>query len=141
MPVIRQSSLEEYASWYLQSSIPVGLDGKGYLLIDYGEDAGEHRWMPTAHLLEVVVRLRRDFSRVHCPVAMLRAETGPQRSEGAQDAARPEPRSLPTSRLSIANERHKSGIRVQRFIMEKHIFVAYTLKEHQLSQFQCLKLV
>ena len=53
---------------YVQSSMPVGLDGKGYLLIDYGEDAGEHRWMPVAHLLEVVVRLWRDFFRIYCPV-------------------------------------------------------------------------
>jgi hypothetical protein len=29
---------------YLQGSIPLGKDGKGYLLIDLGEDAGEQRW-------------------------------------------------------------------------------------------------
>lgn len=42
---------------YLQSSIPVGVDGKGYLLIDFGGDEEEDRSMPAAHLLEVVVRL------------------------------------------------------------------------------------
>ncbi len=35
--------------------------GKGYLLIDLGEGAGEHHWLPAAHLLEVVVRFRRNF--------------------------------------------------------------------------------
>lgn len=37
----------------------------GYLLIDYGPDAVEHRWLPAAHLLEVVVRFWRDFFRLY----------------------------------------------------------------------------
>ena len=45
----------------------VGPYGKGYLLIDYGEGAGEHRWMPAAHLLEVVVRFWRDFFKKYRP--------------------------------------------------------------------------
>ena len=58
---------------YVESSMPVGQDGKGYLLLDLGEDAGEHRWMPAAHLLEVVVRLWRDFFRMFCPVPAVAA--------------------------------------------------------------------
>jgi len=38
------------------------------LLIDFGEDEGVHRWMPAAHLLEIVVRLWRDFFRLYCPI-------------------------------------------------------------------------
>jgi hypothetical protein len=34
---------------------------EGRLLIDFGEAAGEHRWLPAAHLLESVVRFWRDF--------------------------------------------------------------------------------
>jgi len=48
---------------YVQGSLPVGLQGKGYLLIDLGEGASEHRWLPAAYLLEVVVRFWRDFFR------------------------------------------------------------------------------
>jgi len=55
----------------VQGSIPVGKDGKGYLLIDLGEDAGEHRWLYTANLLEVVVRFWRDFFRLYLPLPEL----------------------------------------------------------------------
>lgn len=48
---------------YVQTSIPFGKDGKGYLVLDLGENAEEHRWLPAAHLLEVVVRFWRDFFR------------------------------------------------------------------------------
>lgn len=37
----------------------------GYLVIDFGEDAAEHRLLPAAHLLEVVVRFWRDFFRMY----------------------------------------------------------------------------
>lgn len=53
---------------YVDSSNPLGRDGKGYLLIDLGEDAGEHRWLPAGHLLEVVVRFWRNFFRIYLPV-------------------------------------------------------------------------
>lgn len=36
-------------------------DSEGRLLIDFGEAAGEHRWLPAAHLLDSVVRFWRDF--------------------------------------------------------------------------------
>jgi hypothetical protein len=52
---------------YVESSMPVGPDGKGYLLIDLGEDAAEHRWLPAGHLLEVVVRFWRNFFRLYLP--------------------------------------------------------------------------
>lgn len=48
---------------YVSGSLPVGPYGKGYLLIDYGESAAEHRWQPAAYLLEIVVRFWRDFFR------------------------------------------------------------------------------
>lgn len=35
-----------------KSSVPVGLDRKGYLLIDPSGDPGEHSWMPAVHLLD-----------------------------------------------------------------------------------------
>lgn len=54
-------------SGYGQGPSGTGPYGKGYLLIDYGEDAGEHRWMPAAHLLEAVVRFWRDFLKRYRP--------------------------------------------------------------------------
>ncbi|MBY0318302.1 MAG: hypothetical protein K2X72_06220 [Reyranella sp.] len=54
-------------SGYGQGPYGIGPYGKGYLVIDYGEDAGEHRWMPAAHLLEVVVRFWRDFFKKYRP--------------------------------------------------------------------------
>jgi len=45
----------------------IGPYGRGYLLIDYGEGAGEHQFQPAAHLLEVVVRFWRDFFRADRP--------------------------------------------------------------------------
>lgn len=52
---------------YVESEHPMGLNGRGYLLIDYGEGAAEHRWQPAAHLLEVVVRFWRDFFKTYRP--------------------------------------------------------------------------
>jgi hypothetical protein len=56
---------------YVQGSVSLGRDGKGYLLIDLGGDAGEHRWLYTENLLEVVVRFWRDFFRLHLPLPEL----------------------------------------------------------------------
>lgn len=42
--------------------------GSGFLLLDYGEGAGEHRWQPAAHLMEGVVRFWRDFFRAYRPM-------------------------------------------------------------------------
>ncbi|MFG1391627.1 hypothetical protein [Xanthobacter agilis] len=38
-----------------------------YLLIDYGSEAGEHRWYPVAALLEAVVRFWRKFFALYAP--------------------------------------------------------------------------
>ncbi len=46
---------------FVKGSLPLGLQGEGYLLLDLGEEAGEHRWLPVAQLIEVVVRFWRDF--------------------------------------------------------------------------------
>jgi hypothetical protein len=48
---------------FVSGSLPVGPEGKGYLLIDFGPEAGDHRWLTAASLLEVVVRFWRDFFR------------------------------------------------------------------------------
>ena len=57
---------------YVRGSLPVGLQGKGCLLLDLGGDAGEHhRWLPAADLLEVVVRFWRDFFKKFRPTANL----------------------------------------------------------------------
>ncbi len=40
---------------YVQGSLPLGRDGKGSLLIDFGEEPAEYRWLPGGHLLEVVL--------------------------------------------------------------------------------------
>jgi hypothetical protein len=56
---------------YVQSSIPVGLQGEGYLLLDLGEDAKEHRWLPAAYLIEIVVRFWRDLFIKFRPTANL----------------------------------------------------------------------
>jgi hypothetical protein len=52
---------------YVQGSIPLGKNGKGYLLLDLGEGAAEHRWLYTENLLEVSVRFWRDFFRLYLP--------------------------------------------------------------------------
>ncbi|MBW9089833.1 hypothetical protein JNB91_18630 [Rhizobium wenxiniae] len=36
-------------------------------MIDLGEEAGDQRWLPAAHLLEVVVRFWRDFFQKYLP--------------------------------------------------------------------------
>jgi hypothetical protein len=60
---------------YVQSSMPLGLHGEGYLLLDLGEGAGEQRWLPAAHLIEVVVRFWRDFFKRFRPtVALVHSE-------------------------------------------------------------------
>ena len=60
---------------YGEGPYGVGPYGQGYLLIDYGEGAGEHRWQPAAHLLEVVVRFWREFFDKYHPEATSRRET------------------------------------------------------------------
>lgn len=52
---------------YVSSSLPVGANGQGYLVIDLGEGAGETRWLPATHVIEVVVRFWRDFFRRYRP--------------------------------------------------------------------------
>ena len=56
---------------YVQGSMPIGLQGKGYLLLDLGEDAKEHRWLPAAYLIEIVIRFWRDFFIRFRPTANL----------------------------------------------------------------------
>jgi hypothetical protein len=56
---------------YVAGALAAGLQGKGCLLLDLGKDAGEHRWLPAAYLLEVVVRLWRDFFKTFRPTVNL----------------------------------------------------------------------
>lgn len=46
---------------YIQGALPVGLQGGGCLILDLGEADGEHRWLPVAYVIEIVVRFWRDF--------------------------------------------------------------------------------
>jgi hypothetical protein len=48
--------------------------GSGYLLIDYGEEAAEQRYLTALELLEGVVRFWRDFLRQYRPDASTRPE-------------------------------------------------------------------
>jgi hypothetical protein len=52
---------------YVSGSLPVGPEGKGYLMLDLGEGAGECRWMFAADLIEAVVGFWRDFFRKYRP--------------------------------------------------------------------------
>ena len=58
---------------YVQGDIPVGKDGKGYLLLDLGDEAAEHRWLYAVDLIEVVVRFWRDFFRAYLPAPQISA--------------------------------------------------------------------
>lgn len=48
---------------FVSGSIPVGPNGQGCLLIDFGAFAGDQRWLTLTTVLEVVVRFWRDFFR------------------------------------------------------------------------------
>jgi hypothetical protein len=41
---------------YVQGDIPLGRTANGYLLLDLGEEAAEHRWLYAVDLIEVAVR-------------------------------------------------------------------------------------
>lgn len=47
--------------------MPYVTDGTEFLLFDFGPEAGEHRWMPAAMLLEAVVRFWREFFEQYAP--------------------------------------------------------------------------
>lgn len=47
-----------------------GVFGAGYLLVDFGEGAGELRWQTAAQLLELVVRFWRDFFANYRPTTV-----------------------------------------------------------------------
>ncbi len=48
---------------YVSGSLPVGQDNKGVLMFDFGESAGEDRYLPVLHIVESVVRFWRDTLR------------------------------------------------------------------------------
>jgi hypothetical protein len=56
---------------YGQGPFGVGGFGAGYLIIDYGEGAAEHRWQPAGHLLELTVRFWRDFFKMYRPTTVV----------------------------------------------------------------------
>ncbi len=56
-----------FVSGYGEGGFGVGPYGKGYLVNDCGEEAGDQQWFPAAHLLEVVVRFWRDFFQKYLP--------------------------------------------------------------------------
>jgi hypothetical protein len=48
---------------YVSGSLTVGQDNKGVLMFDFGEDAGDLRYLPVLHVVEGVVRFWRDMLR------------------------------------------------------------------------------
>lgn len=52
---------------YSEGAYGVGPYGRGYLMIDLGEELGDERWQTAAKYLEVVVRFWRDFFRRYLP--------------------------------------------------------------------------
>jgi hypothetical protein len=58
---------------YASGSLPVGQDNKGVLMFDFGEDAGEHRYLPVLHVVESVVRFWRDTLRNLHPGASIKS--------------------------------------------------------------------
>lgn len=55
---------------YGQGPFGIGVFGSGYLIIDYGEGAREHRWQSATQLLEIIVRFWRDFFNTYRPTTM-----------------------------------------------------------------------
>ena len=51
----------------LDGPIPYVTDGKEFLLLDFGPEAAEYRWIPAAMLLEVVVRFWREVFEKYAP--------------------------------------------------------------------------
>lgn len=54
-----------------QGPFGIGPYGQGYLLIDFGEGAAEHRYKTARDLLEVVLRFWRDFFMKYRPASNL----------------------------------------------------------------------
>jgi hypothetical protein len=48
---------------YVSGALPVGPQGKGYLVFDLGEAEGDGRYVYVTHVIEAVVRFWRDFFR------------------------------------------------------------------------------
>jgi hypothetical protein len=48
---------------YVSGSLPVGQNDKGLLMFDFGESAGDRRYLPVLHVVEGVVRFWRDMLR------------------------------------------------------------------------------
>jgi hypothetical protein len=52
---------------FLDGPQPYVTDGPEFLIFDFGPEAAEHRWLPAAMLLEVVVRFWREFFEKYAP--------------------------------------------------------------------------
>jgi hypothetical protein len=51
---------------HVSGSLPAGQDNKGYLMFDFGDGAGEHRYTPVLHVVEAAVRFwRNTFRNLH----------------------------------------------------------------------------
>ena len=48
-----------------------------FLLIDFGPEAAEHRWMLAAYLPEIVARFWREFFELYAPKQVQSAPTAP----------------------------------------------------------------
>jgi hypothetical protein len=58
---------------YVSGSLPVGQDNKGVLMFDFGEAAGDQRYLPVLHVVEAVVRFWRDTLRRLHPGASIKS--------------------------------------------------------------------
>ncbi len=58
---------------YVSGSLPVGQDNKGLLMFDFGEGAGEQRYLPVLHVVEGAVRFWRNTLRYLHPGASIKS--------------------------------------------------------------------
>lgn len=58
---------------YVSGSLPVGQDNKGVLMFDFGEEAGNQRYLPVLHVVEGAVRFWRNTLRNFHPGLPIRS--------------------------------------------------------------------
>jgi hypothetical protein len=67
LPFARNLPNAGFEDSHWDGPMPFITDGTEVLLIDFGPEAGEHRWMLAGQLLNVVVRFWREFFNIFAP--------------------------------------------------------------------------